>query len=186
GQTAQFSLQLTPGAGYTGIVSLSCSGAPQGATCQLPSTLQITNGNAAPFMVSVTTSGGASGILPYSSVPRATPFPILRAVPGLTVCTVLLLLLSMGFSATRDSSRWPRRHAFGGAASVTALLTTTCLILSAILTAAGCGGGSSAITTPPQIVTPQGTSNIVVTPAAKSVNGQPLQLQPIQLTLTVK
>ncbi|MGB8473655.1 MAG: choice-of-anchor D domain-containing protein [Candidatus Acidiferrum sp.] len=48
GQTAQFNLQMIPGPGYTGTISLACSGAPIGAICQLPSTVQIASGNAAP------------------------------------------------------------------------------------------------------------------------------------------
>jgi hypothetical protein len=53
--------------------------------------------------------------------------------------------------------------------------------------AAGCGSAGNASPTPqPLIVTPSGTSMIVVTPTASSSTGQPLQLTPIQLTLTVK
>jgi hypothetical protein len=37
----------------------------------------------------------------------------------------------------------------------------------------------------PQVVTPQGTSTITVTPSATSANGKALQLQPMQLTLVV-
>jgi hypothetical protein len=59
------------------------------------------------------------------------------------------------------------------------------VVLGAVLNATGCGGGSAARTTPPQVVTPQGTSNMVVTPSAMSSSGKPLQLQPMQLTLTV-
>ena len=44
GQTAQYLLQLTPGAGYSGTVSLACTGAPLGATCQVPATVAIANG----------------------------------------------------------------------------------------------------------------------------------------------
>jgi len=54
------------------------------------------------------------------------------------------------------------------------------------LSVGGCGGGSTATIAPPPIITPAGTSTIVITPAAMSSTGQPLQLQPIQLTLTVK
>jgi hypothetical protein len=179
GQTAQFSLQITPGAGYTGTVSLIYSGAPLGAAIQGPSTLQIVNGNAAPFMVSVTTSGGASGILPFSSVPRSTPFLVLLAASGVAFAVTILLLLVLGVN--RHLNVRPRRLAFSGAFSAILFL----LMLGAMLGAAGCGGGSAAMTTPPQIVTPQGQSTIIVTPSAMSANGKPLQLQPIQLMLTV-
>jgi hypothetical protein len=179
GQTAQYNLQITSGAGYTGTVSLAFTGAPLGATIQGPSTLQISNGSAAPFTVSVTTSGGASDIPPMSKTPRLKPFPILRTAPGLNVVISLLLLLASG---VRHLSEAPtRRLVFSAAFSAIIFLA----MLSAMLVAAGCGGGSAAITTPPQIVTPQGQFIIIVTPSATSANGKPLQLQPIQLTLTV-
>jgi hypothetical protein len=179
GQTAQFSLQISPGAGYTGTVSLSYSGAPVGANIQGPSSLQVTNGSAAPFMVSVTTSGGTSGMLPVSGAPRATPFSQLRVVPVLPVVALLILLLV--FRGKRGAGAQPRRLAFANAYAAAALLAT----LAATVTAAGCGGGSAAITPPPPIVTPPGQSAIVIAPSATSVNGKPLQLPTIQLTLTV-
>ncbi len=184
GQTAQFNLQIAPGAGFTGIVSLAYSGAPVGATIQGPSTLQISNGSVTPFMVTVTTSGGGSGILPFSNIPRLTPFPALRVLPGTTAGILLLLLLAFRLGAGRKFNSYPRRFALGRAIGTMVLF----LVMGVMFCAAGCGGGSSAITTPPpppQIVTPAGVSNIVIAPAAKSINGQTLQLQPIQLTLTV-
>jgi 6-phosphogluconolactonase (cycloisomerase 2 family) len=180
GQTAQFNLQMTPGLGYSGTISLAYSGAPVGASIQGPSTLQISNGIAATFTVSVTTSSGTSGSVPFVTVPRSIPFPVLRAATGLIVVVFLLLFLTLG--AKRDSHMPPRRRAFTGASSAIIFL----MILGAIWTAAGCGGGSAMLTTaPPQIVTPQGQSTIIVTPSATSANGKPLQLQPIQLTLIV-
>jgi hypothetical protein len=180
GQTAQFNLQITPGLGFSGTISLAYSGAPVGASIQGPATLQISNGNAATFTVSVTTSAGASSGPPFFNVPRSIPFPILRAATGLTIAFVLLLILAFG--TKRDSETPLRRRAFSSAASAIIFL----MMLCAIWTAAGCGGGSAMLTTaPPQIVTPQGQFTIIVTPSATSANGKPLQLQPIQLTLTV-
>ena len=175
GQSAQYNLQLTPGAGYAGTVSLTCNGAPTGATCQVPSSLQITTGNTAPFTVTVTTSGGAL-ILPFSIAPRATPFPgqiLLLYLAGGILLTVLFV-----FNPKAAALQRQRRKALGAAFAS--------LILSASLTVSGCGGGAgSATTLPPQIITPQGTSTITVTPTAMSTSGKPLQLTPIQLTLTV-
>ncbi len=180
GQTAQFNLQMTPGQGYTGAVSLICSGAPLGATCQVPATLQVTNGATAPFTVMVTTSGGSSGLLPFINLPRAAPLPVLPLMQGLTA-GLLLFLFFLGFGTKSGSIPRPRRLAFGRAISAMVLLGA----LAMVGTVAGCGGGSQAVSPPPQIVTPQGMSNIIVTPAAKSLSGQALQLPQIQLTLTV-
>jgi hypothetical protein len=181
GQTAQFDLQITPGAGYIGTVSLAYSGAPAAATIQGPATLQISNGNAVPFTVAVATSGVTSGILPYTNIPRSTPFWVLRAAPGLAVGVILLLLLALGVK--RHSNTPPRRLTFSSAFVATIAL----VVLGVILTAAGCGGGSTSLASPqpPQIVTPQGQFIIMVAPSATSANGKPLQLQSVQLTLTV-
>jgi hypothetical protein len=183
GQTAQYNLQITPGAGYSGTVSLSYSGAPAGASIQGPSTLQITNGNATPFMVSVITSGASNAILPFSILPRSIPLSGIRTASGLIACVVLLLLFVLRAKHLPYSQSG--RTAFIGVYTAIGLLA----LLGTILAAAGCGGGSAAITTPPPptppLTTPQGTSNIIVAPSAMSANGKPLQLQPIQLTLTV-
>ncbi|MGC2890338.1 MAG: choice-of-anchor D domain-containing protein [Candidatus Acidiferrum sp.] len=176
GQTAVYNLQITPGAGYGGSLALAYSAPPLGASIQAPSTVQISNGNAVALAVMVTTSGSA-GVPPFTFAPRAKPLSALRAVPALAAGVLLLFLLV--FATKRDLSLRAGRLAFGRA------FATIAVIL--VLATAGCGGGSTSVAAPPppQIVTPQGSFNIVVTPAAASATGQPLQLQPIQLTLTV-
>lgn len=59
-------------------------------------------------------------------------------------------------------------------------------VFCVIFAIGGYAGGSASFTPPPQIVTPSGTSTLTISLAATSPSGQPLQLQPIQLTLTVK
>jgi hypothetical protein len=82
-----------------------------------------------------------------------------------------------------DGARVAKRLALGG--------EFTAILLCSVIYATGCGSGSAVTTpppiiTPPSVVTPSGTSTITITPAAMSSSGQPLQLPPIQLTLTVK
>lgn len=177
GQTAQYNLQITPGPGYTGTVSLSCSGAPQGALCQVPPTLQVSNGNAASFTVMVTTSSGSGQFPAFSDRTRPVPLTLLL--------TILLLLALLALLARPRFHLRTQQIAFARVSAPATLFALMCLLLVSLWTAAGCGGGS--YSTPPSsaIVTPQGTSSIVVTPAASAANGQPLQLQPIHLTLTV-
>jgi len=176
GQTAVFNLQITAGPGYTGTVSFAYSGAPLGANIQAPSTLQLLNGNASSLSVMVTTSGAAA--TPPSSLPRTVPLPGLRTLPP--VCALVLLLLLLALIRKRNSTHRPWRTGPGY------VFATVVVLL--VLSASGCGGGSANVTAapPPQVVTPQGTFTIVVTPSAASLNGQPLQLQPIPLTLTVR
>ncbi len=178
GQTAQFQMQLTPGPGYSGTVSFSCSGAPLGATCHAPAPVSLSNGAVVSFTVTVSTSGSA--MLP-PSIPR-------RFVPFVGLRTLLLLALAL-LLGKASKNRWmfdslprARRLAWSGALAA--------IFLCSVIHAAGCGGASTAITqpsiTPPPVITPSGTSTILVTPTAMSSTGQPLQLEPIQLTLTVK
>jgi 6-phosphogluconolactonase (cycloisomerase 2 family) len=176
GQTAQYQLQLTPGPAFTDTVSLTCSGAPLAAACQVPSSVTLANGAATPFTVTVITSGPA--LMPPSTPLRLPPFFSVPLLPFAAVAFVLLIFVS-GFREL-ESVRRARGLVFCG--------IFTAAIFYAILAVSGCGGGGTAVTatSPPPIVTPSGTSTIAVTPAATSSSGQPLQLQPILLTLTVK
>jgi 6-phosphogluconolactonase (cycloisomerase 2 family) len=176
GQTATYNLQMTPGAGFTGTVSLAYSGAPLGASIQGPSALQISNGNAAPFAAMVTTSAGAETTLLYSA-PRSRPFTGLPVAPILAACAFLLFFLAV--RGKHHKNIHGRRYGYGGAFATIAFFLVLC--------SEGCGGGSTNISAPqtPQVGTPQGTSIITITPSATSASGKPLQLQPIPLTLIV-
>jgi len=178
GQTAQFNLQLTPGAGYSGTVSLSCAGVPLAATCQAPATIQISSGNPTPFTVSITTTGGTAATAPRIQLLPGSPFAALRATAAFYAVVILIFLLV----GTARRFSWPRTKRIPLALSAGAFATL------ALTSLAGCGGGSSSVTTtppPPPIVTPQGTSTITITPTASSLGGKPLQLPAMQLTLTV-
>jgi len=164
---------MTPGQGFSGTVSLSCSGAPLAATCQVPSAVSLANGTAATFTVTVKTTGLA--ILPPSA-PRLRPISGTPLLPLLAVAVILLLFLNY-----RALERANARKRFGFCGILASGIFWVSLGL------AGCGGGSASVTVapPPPIVTPPGTSTLTITLAATSSSGQPLQLQPIQLTLTV-
>lgn len=177
GQTAQYQLQLTPGAGFAGTVSLSCSGAPLGAACQVPSSVSLANGAATTFTVAVTT-GGSALLPPLARV----PLPPTSAVPLLPLLA-LALALPLSFVGSRPFERFARKISL----ALSGLLCA--VVFCSFLGIAGCGGGSSAVASPaapPPIVTPSGTSTITISPSAMSSSGQPLQLPPILLTLTVK
>lgn len=172
GQTAQYQLQLTPGTGFSGAVSLTCTGAPLGAVCQLPANVSLASGAPTTFTVSVSTSGPA--FLPPSTPLRVPP------VSTLPLLAPLLLILLLSFflwfhrrGGSLDNATARNRLAFCGA------------IFCITLSLAGCGGGSAAVTPPRPMVTPSGTSTLTIALSANSSTGQPLQLQPIQLTLIV-
>jgi hypothetical protein len=130
----------------------------------VPATVAVTSGTAAQFSVTVSTSGSAA-LLP---APRVRITPVALVVALLLLVPILIFLVKPPFVAAPTWSQC-------GVLSLTLL----CLIFLV----AGCGGGG--VSSPPPVITPSGTSTITVTPAAMSSSGQPLQLSPIQLTLTV-
>lgn len=91
GQPAQYQLQLTPGPGFTGTVSLSCSGAPLGAVCQVPASVSLAGGKAT-FGVTVTTSDPAAML---REAPRC--LPPLPTLPLLGPLSLALLLYDFSF-----------------------------------------------------------------------------------------
>jgi hypothetical protein len=114
-------------------------------------------------------------MLPPSVPRRFVPPAEIRVLVFLALALVLVI-------ATKN--RWM----FDGAVSTRRLAWSgalTAILLCSVIYAAGCGS-SSVTTTPPPVVTPPGSSTITITPTAMSTSGMPLQLQPIQLTLTVK
>ncbi len=173
GQTAQYSLQLTPGAGFSGSVSLSCAGAPQAATCTVsPATLTVSGGSAVPFTVSVATTGSAA-FLPALRFP-AKPISFFTQA----------MLLGIGFLFwwlvlnTKRKMQWQGMRGFARAGLAGVLLALACW------GGHGCGGGSTTatpVTQPPPATTPPGTSTITVTATAAN-----LPSQTILLTLTVR
>jgi len=144
-----------------------------------PASLQVTSGSPIPFTVSVTTSGSGL-VLGAPRKPPLTPPAHWHLFCTLAIAGVLLLLVLL--DRREPWMRTARRLAIGGAFAV--------LAVGVVINLAGCGGGSSTVSVVPpqtQIVTPQGTSTIVITPTATTSSGKQLAaMPPIQLTLTVK
>jgi len=107
-----------------------------------------------------------------------TPYFFLGIRALLTLAAGILLFCLVS-DARRNGTQQPRRLALAGAFAT--------LLLVVGFASTGCGGGSYSTPPPPPppLVTPHGTSTITINPAAMSASGKPLQLQPIQLTLTV-
>lgn len=180
GQTAQYQLQLTSGAGFTSSVGLGCSGAPLGAVCQVPASVSLASGSAT-FTVTVTTSGPAQ--LPPVAPLRIPPLPHV-SLPAPILLALSFFLLAF-FASLRKNQRTLQPAARKSRSALCGVLSAAFLCITFDVT--GCGGGTASITTPPPpIITPSGTSTITISLSAMSASGQPLQLQPIQLTLTVK
>src|SRR3989442_42376 len=170
GQTAQYELQLTPAAGFTGAVTLACSGAPLEAACAAsPSSAQVNNANPIPFSVSVATTARSFAV-PFQLAPRPAPLEMIRLPLILFFGLVILFLRRMGAKT---------------AARTTILTWSRVAAGFALLTIGGvcaCGGGGSGIPvqSPPPVGTPAGKSTITVTATHGTITEQ------LQLTLIVK
>jgi hypothetical protein len=174
GQTAQYTLQLTPGVGYSGPVTMACSGAPATTVCTVTNPIQLTAGTPASVSVSVTTV--KSSLVPNSDHrPNLPPFSYLMLLV-LSLCLAALVMLKQ---LKQSGGLVPRRLAYASALLI--------LVLSGYGISGCAGGGLSVVTpTPPSTTgTQKGTYTLTLTPAASSMSGKPLQLSPIQLTLTV-
>jgi hypothetical protein len=173
GQTGQYSLQLTPGIGYSGPVTMVCSGAPATTTCTVTNPVQLTAG--APASVSVTVTTVKPSLMPDTDRRPNLPlslYPMMLLLSmSLATLAVLKQLKSDGFM--------PGRLAYAGGLLVLVLAGYT-------LTGCASGGVSVVNPTPPSNPgTQKGTYTLTLTPTASSTSGKPLQLSPIQLTLNV-
>jgi hypothetical protein len=183
GQSARYTLQLTPGLDYNGTISFTCTGAPLGATCQAPASVVLNTGAPAPFTVTVVTSGSAiiapeisSRRLPH---PPARPGGFTRALTALLCILVLFLYRKWDASTVASGAHASRSKITYAMASL--------LIFLPLFAASGCGAGSAAtpVAQKSSIVTPSGTSTLVITPTATNASGKALQMPLIQLTLVV-
>jgi len=147
--------------GFTGTVSFACMGAPTADKCAVsPTSLNITNANAAPFSVSIQTAGSAGTSFFLQSRPN-------NWLIFLAIIAWFALFLFFWMSKTRN--RVARASAYIAASA-----------LFVVLVSAGCGGGSTTQKPPPPQITPKGNYTITVSATANN-----LPAQTISLTLTV-
>lgn len=171
GQTAQYSLQLTPGLGYSGSVTMACSGAPATTTCTVTNPVQLTSGASSSVSVTVTTV--KSSIAPISDRRPNLPAPpyLMLLLPGIYLAAVALL-----HKFKQNGGFMPGRLAYASG------LLTLILVAYGL---AGCAGGGVSVVTPNPTGTQKGTYTLTLTPTASSMSGKPLQVAPIQLALAV-
>jgi WD40 repeat protein len=157
GQAASYAFSIG-GAGMSGAASLSCTGAPTGATCSIPNTEPLSSTVPTTFNVSVTTTSRTLGAL---RPPATTPMPWLLTV------AVLGMLVRYG---TRMPRLAGRRYLW------LAPLALSFLQIS-------CGGGSS--TQPnPSSPNPNGTPAGTYTMTVKATSGSTTETS--SLTLIVQ
>jgi hypothetical protein len=157
GATASYTLSVG-GSGISGIASLTCTGAPAGAVCSVPTTISVSGTTTSTFNVTVSTTSHTQVI------PQAIPSPG-RFGPTLLLWALPLCACFFLFSAA--SAKPPTRLRLRFAPSL-ALAVCAC----------GCSSSSSSRSNPN--FTPTGAYTLVVT----AQSGSTMQSQ--NLTLNVR
>ena len=133
GQTASYSIAVSPVGGFNQTVTLSCSGAPAGSTCAVPASVALNGSTAAMVTVTVTTPTSTGSLTHPNGLPwSGNRLAVWLALPGLSG------LLFFGGQAGRSRKRfgWTLKG-----------LVVLCLFALAItLTACGGSTGSNAAT----------------------------------------
>jgi hypothetical protein len=130
GQTATYTVEVTPGGGFNQTVDLSCSGAPAQSTCTVASSVTLDGTNPSMATVSVVTNASAMGLTqPVNAPPIGGAFSVWLGVSGILG---LCLLATFRF---RGNARGPR--------VVCGVLLG--YLLLAGLTMSACGGGNGGV-----------------------------------------
>ena len=151
GQSATYTLSVTPVGGFSQQVSLVCSGAPLSSTCAIsPSTLLLDGVDVSKTTVTVTTTTRTSPVL---AVPGRHSIPPLGSWPAPLPSAALLLLL---FALLAFMAQRRRRNARLSLAR----LAAACLLA---ITWAACGGSAPPTPTPTPAGTPAGAYTLTIT-----------------------
>jgi hypothetical protein len=128
GQTANYTVNVVPGAGFNQTVSLTCSGAPAQSTCTVsPSSVPL-NGKPALTTVSVITTANTMGLTqPMDARPMSGTFGLWLKPSGILGLCVLATLRGRGRARNLQ---------------LVCRVALVCL-LSIGITMSACGGGGS-------------------------------------------
>jgi len=170
GQSATFTLNVSPSGGFNQAVSLACSGAPQAGTCAIsPSSVTLNGSSASTATLTITTT--ARGML---LGPRPEPrwiFPGLPPALGerMELTKILWLMATLALLGLLASGRPQARLVLGFA------------VLLVVLGSAGCSGLVKGTTTGSG--TPAGTYTLTLTGA--SGTGSSALTHSVKVTLAV-
>jgi hypothetical protein len=175
GATATYPLSLTGGAGFSGSVALTCSGAPAAATCTVsPASVTFTGSTPATATVTVTTTAGSAVFIPTGANREYTRWRMI-APSALAALAALMALFLF-----RISLRHKERLAWVPVAAISALFIVAGMVIS------GCGGGSNSPPSSPTGGTGTAAGNYTITVTATAGSGANAVTHTTKLTLTVQ
>lgn len=149
GQTATYTLNITPQGGLTGIVQITCAGSPSESNCSVaPSSVTLDGVHAAQVAVSVTTTAGTS----MAFFGGIRTFPSAASLPSV----ICFMIVAASLLALRNK---PRRFGPG-----------TALIFLSLAISASCGGSSSPPIPKGNPGTPPGQYTLTLSASAASGN----------------
>jgi hypothetical protein len=118
GQTANYSLALTPENGFSQTVALTCSGAPTFSTCVVsPSSVPLNGTGTTSIAVTITTASPSQGAL--TSFRFGSPDTKNRLLTTAALFLMIILAVSL---FCRDSERFSRTHAVSIACLLAAVM----------------------------------------------------------------
>ena len=150
GQSATFTITLTPSNGFTGTINLACTGLPLFSACTFTPPSLTPSGAAVTSTLVITTSGPNAALQFPGTTSSGPVYAMMWSLSGSGIFG-LVLLGGLG-KGSRGKKRW-----------ITLLTLALALILLVAL--AGCGGGGGAAPVPPPapVSTPPGVTTISAT-----------------------
>jgi photosystem II stability/assembly factor-like uncharacterized protein len=185
GQTASYTLNLTPAGGFNQSVSLSCTGAPAKAMCSISPASVTLNGSSSQDVTVTVTTTAASALPPDGE--HSSP---LQQGPGRWPTALWILMLALALAvgaglrpspAFRRADPWVGRGP-GRAPALRRGALAAILLFVALWASCGGGGGSSGGGGNPG--TPAGTYNLTV--SGTYTSGSTTLTHDVTLTLTVE
>jgi len=153
GGAASVMLSLAPSSGFTGTVTLACSGLPAGAACTFsPSSLNVTGTASAQTSMTIATNATYP---PMGYVASGQPLPHILSGTGFAAAAITPLAGLLLIGAVR------RRRKF------LTMLPIALVAAAVAFGVAGCGGGSHQSN---PIITPAGTSQVTVTATSGAIS----------------
>jgi FG-GAP-like repeat/Abnormal spindle-like microcephaly-assoc'd, ASPM-SPD-2-Hydin len=176
GATATYPLSLAGGAGFSGSVALTCSGAPTGAACSIsPASVTLSGTTPTTATVTVTTTARSAVLIPAVDEREDGRRRMLVAPGVFATLAAITILLLFGL-------RSPRRRQFAWAP----VATFSVFMLVAGIVVSGCGGGSNGNPSNPSGGNGTAAGDYTITVTATAGSGADAVTHATKLTLVVQ